>query len=1044
MIVAIVGILGITAVVAGLWWVFSDRPTPPPEPPTPPPDHPIVETTAPITPTTVGTVLVQIPKLTAVPATNPFAHPLWAWGAAVLFLAGAGIAAVLIRRRPLIPPPSAPPPTGRRGPVPLPPTTAPEGWLLRRGEQDDLVWGIAQHTTGEPTDRLDLDRTVAATAKNAGIPVLIHEQRVLLRGVWLWVDITLDDPVASRWVTEVMATLARGGLECERAYFDGIPDRLWHDDGSQWRLSDIEERLRGCRIAIVTDGRRLVDEDRSALGQHRLDPLFSELKHWPTVLWALPDQTVSGLRPLLAAREMAAVGLTQAAIELANAKPRPGAAATADTRLWLALCALFPGALGQADVLALKNRLGLSADAWDWHGLRAAAGGVGSPSRLGFAPRERGAWLHWLEQNSGYTQENSDQFDPARLPARLSQALGYFRERLMEENSPQALKAGWDQSMEKAQRQVDRALVDLWDRPETAVEVLYDLYRRGLSDRITQELARAVGAEATAGGDGFRLPWKTEHVSPQARYALTQMGFRTGEFAADALKRAGRVWLGLGLMAGAALVALAAQWIDLAPVPEVVQASGADTPEFVDAACNRVYLDGTYRCTASGPGAGAEVDVTENERAELTWETVAKPKDERWESQGAAYRVLRRDPTLPRPWVVAPIPAASQVQLEADPDDAEAVELARALIESGNADVVVLSTAETALMDVLGRWPTPNNGGQRLVLWVDSDRPGERVPLFDLDAEPNLAWLGVTGWAEVVQVLCADGEQDVQEILALVLVSPRQSEPEFRLMGTCPTEHDEMDFPVIGVREPDRDVVENDAQSQPSVDMVFVTVPAGYYPIGNDRQEEPQPWKRESGKWMAQFTHSFEIGKYEVTNRQYKARHPSHRRDDDRPVVTLSWDEAKRFCESLGSSVRLPTEAEWEAAARGTDGRMYPWGNETPEGRSVVWKAERTADVTRRTDDVGPFGTVHQAGNVVEWTLDCFSPTTYQIYHENPALRVDPKPHEPATCARRVVRGGAFNQEDPWYLRTTYRFSFPPSSQLGGLGFRCVRDSSVP
>ena len=353
------------------------------------------------------------------------------------------------------------------------------------------------------------------------------------------------------------------------------------------------------------------------------------------------------------------------------------------------------------------------------------------------------------------------------------------------------------------------------------------------------------------------------------------------------------------------------------------------------------------------------------------------------------------------------------------------------------------------------------------LLWALAQQGGGRVPIALLEEAWNEAAnrpekyfhpTPAAAWA-----VATLGQKDPDTIAALIDRLGRAGDPEWLggdLTGALTAltgerfGHDHAAWRAWWVEQ------NAEAPSPPDLGLALLPVPAGAFIMGDaagDANEAPRPVSIKA----------FRLMRHEVTNRQFDAfvatgnfktdaelsgegfvwegtwrriegadwRHPggpqsSIKGKADHPVVQISARDAAKFCAHHG--LRLPQEEEWEFAARGSDGRRFPWGDGPPEdaGRrhanfgSLACCAPddsdgfaSTAPVGRFPSGISPFGQLDMAGNVWEWTSSPFPGRPDQV----------------------ALRGGGWGN-DPYCLRAAYRHGNPPDIGLDMVGFRCAGD----
>ena len=230
----------------------------------------------------------------------------------------------------------------------------------------------------------------------------------------------------------------------------------------------------------------------------------------------------------------------------------------------------------------------------------------------------------------------------------------------------------------------------------------------------------------------------------------------------------------------------------------------------------------------------------------------------------------------------------------------------------------------------------------------------------------------------------------------------------------------------------------------------MISIPEGAFLMGSDPRIDRAAGPQEQPQREV-YVDAFSIDRFEVSNVNYLryvlatgAAWPHYWRGQPfadkmakHPVIGVSWREADAYCSWRGA--RLPTEAEWEKAARGGDGRMFPWGNEPAgwiksniahPGSKRGAKYPPLANVDRYDNGVSPYGVHQLAGNVSEWVSDWFDPEYYRRQENR-------NPRGPASGEDKVFRGGSWN-EDPEVARSAGRNSAGLDHWSYLTGFRCA------
>ena len=227
----------------------------------------------------------------------------------------------------------------------------------------------------------------------------------------------------------------------------------------------------------------------------------------------------------------------------------------------------------------------------------------------------------------------------------------------------------------------------------------------------------------------------------------------------------------------------------------------------------------------------------------------------------------------------------------------------------------------------------------------------------------------------------------------------------------------------------------------------MVDISEGIFPMGFDGTQALEDERPLHRVWLD----AFAMDLYEVTTTQYAlflgaTNRPApwqwHAVDlaqhGDRPVIGVDWSDADAYCRWKGK--RLPTEAQWEKAARGTDGRLHPWGNQAPTNELANFAlgarfsyGQVLMPVRSYEQGKSPYGLYQMAGNVWEWVQDWYAANYYETSPER-------NPLGPDQGQFKVLRGGSWS-DLPKYLLTYGRFKLLPETRNSYIGFRCAKSA---
>ncbi len=905
--------------------------------------------------------------------------------------------------------------------------------LLDGLSRREMIWGVTRFESERLLRRLDIPRTVSATAR-AGLPEISFAHAIQSRQVWLWIDVTSQDPTLSRLAAEIQQVLQRSGLEVHIGRFRGIPRGISLDTGETLEPEDLESETRQAAVAILTDGAALAraleqPEERDAIRRRLRD-----LQEWPRLCLVDFGHREYGLQGLARRHRLACILPRDLPYWLADRPPEPSLAETADsaidTWLWASCCALPERPITDTQALQLHHALGLERS-WQFEAMRSQ--GLGASAGLTFSAVQRQNLLRDLAARAHAEQG---------IRPSLERALDFWQRTLdaTDHEMTRVARLGkkpWRNSTGDHRRRLAALLLKLWRHPRAAADGLYELYQlaslRDLQDLqdLRSEIRASLSRYAALGfsnkekrnqGGHIVLPWPWDLQPAQTHARLLRMGFAGAQqvhAAADATTRTL-----LGILSGAAAVGLITTGFRFADSdPTYLYAAQAyQSPRFTRLVsapverAGRVFVSSHKRfaSVAAPPYTALQVHWCWSglapERAAPGCRQLYTKEKEHYHrnAQPMGESLLLRAGSLAEPVRACALhwPDLSVAVIAATPEDIPARRLALRLLDKGSVDLALIGLDFTEQAKSLAkRWHFVTNS-QWLFFTPQNTNPeiprlGRHRAHLSGDFQKSAEALSFSGARPAATAL---GEAAKARTLT---GAPR----------------------IWGGPEA--------APTHPS-GIEFVHICPGTFSMGSRKQNDPNTQDDDELPAHPVILDGFEIARSETSRGQYVSLVQTNESGQmNLPITRVDWDQARAACRAIESV--LPSEAQWEYAARAGAQTPWFWGTNEADTDRFAWFSDNSGFKPQpvMSKAPNPWGLYDMSGNAWEWTEDCYAKDAYQGRGPHPT----PVPVENAFgCDQRVLRGGSFGNE-PGILRSADRIWLRPGYRDVGIGFRCVRGS---
>ncbi len=863
--------------------------------------------------------------------------------------------------------------------------------LLNARDRQTLSWGVGHYLAQDQQQRIDIEQSVNASASQ-GFPVVVFEQQRREREVWIWQDRLNQSPMHIQMIREIKQLLAQANIHVKHGFFNGTPQQI----------SDRHQQLQYQVMGALPQPVPLVllCLDASQVNAHfRRSPseaarIFQHLKQWSTLAVVDVNPAVPGLKQTLKDYRIPYLRATQVADWFASQGAgalRGNICKLDDVYRWACACALVQRIVTEDEAYALHDALGLNC-AWQYSHLKT----YGKAIQQG------------LDFSTNAIKQINDLSEADRI-----RAIQFWRLRLQQidqDLTHDKHYPDWHDSHSRYTNiKIPRALLGLWDESlPSVVNKLQDYAGNDSSDSLNRIVRRHLAQYTCQGLPGtnadteqyIQLPHEWQSLEPQLKQQLCTLGLAGYEKqltlrpdTVSALLMAGLAGLSCYALYQCAAVltdkpVVVQTRLDSPTPPKLIQSRQGDK-HYLGTAQHALYdIDKLLQKNQS-----ADAALQENQRIEVSWsrkivaaqESITSESDPTKTAQ--LWRAATRRYSPARDGRIV----ASHAIIKAAPENASAQSLARLLLDSGSADQVLISSTPMAFQKHFSEWirfPDAEDAQVQRIIIGGGQQGGNPSGI------PNV--LTYNGEINALFKQFAQADAGVK--------SPEQLQD----LGFTVTGRPFLRAPIT----PGRPILLDHG-------MKLMPIPAGSFAMGSDKGD-----KDEKPVHTVTIAQPFWMSETEVTFAQYAAYGQATGKalpDDEgrgrrqHPVINVSWQDAVGYTQWLsdnnarGLRCRLPSEAEWEYAARAGTTTAYYWGDDGGEvvreyantwgtGWHNKW-AEETAPVKQFKPN--GFGLYDMSGNVWEWTQD-------QWHEDYAGAPMDGSAWEAGDSSAHVLRGGSW------------------------------------